>query len=181
MWMIEQLGGTTDPVFAALGNRPIKSTVNENDLARWPHRPAVKFLEDIIQRFKSLAWIPGGFYDPDTYPEFNGLKEIYLAAGWPETFDPNKFDRLFREYEEAEDLYREQSHPLTQLEIFRQWNERDASSRDIEGETTAREDSRAVDPKVRERWIKETTRSNWHQADWEQKWTSWYEASVPSS
>jgi nicotinic acid mononucleotide adenylyltransferase len=129
MWLVDQLGGSNDPVFPRT-NVPIKTTTNENDLAQWPSRLATDFLEDIIQRFKSLEWIPGGLYNPDDYPEFNRFKEMYLAAGWPENFDGEKFDRLHRESVEAEQHYRKQIGPLDELESMRAHRESSQSLRE---------------------------------------------------
>ncbi|KAK6066329.1 hypothetical protein SCUP515_10769 [Seiridium cupressi] len=99
MWFIEQLGGTSDPVLQ--GNdfaRP--ETTNLNDLSQYPSRPAAEFLRDMISRFRSLEWIPGGMYDADENlgddeeDRYTNYKELYKECGWPDKFKPILFDEL---------------------------------------------------------------------------------------
>jgi len=63
MWLIDQLGESNDPAFS--GKRQIRQALNENDLLQYPSRPATAFLNDMINRFRGLEWIPGGLYGPD--------------------------------------------------------------------------------------------------------------------
>ncbi|KAJ9611354.1 hypothetical protein H2200_004538 [Cladophialophora chaetospira] len=125
MWLIEQLGGSSDPKLRgsfAGDVYPGRKILNKNDLMQYPSRPAVEFLADIIERFKSLQWLPGGLYD--TGDEYLALKQKYIAAGWPESFDASEFDRLRQEAEDAETLFRHQTSPLEQLEGLRKQHER---------------------------------------------------------
>jgi hypothetical protein len=101
MWLVWQIGGSSDPAFAHIPDYGWKTTSNFNDLNQYPSRPAVEFLEDIINRFKTLQWIPGGLYHDDD-EKFISFKEWYLASGWPDAFDGAKFDRLRKAAEDAE-------------------------------------------------------------------------------
>ncbi|KAK9778521.1 hypothetical protein SCAR479_04543 [Seiridium cardinale] len=99
MWFVEQLGGTADPVLQGNGfARP--ETTNRNDLSQYPSRPAAEFLRDMISRFRSLEWIPGGMYDADENlgddeeDRYTNYKELYKKCGWPDKFNPILFDEL---------------------------------------------------------------------------------------
>lgn len=59
MWFVNQEGGSVDPAFT---QAPIKESKNRNDLDQWPSRPAADFLRELIGRFRSLEYIPGGLY-----------------------------------------------------------------------------------------------------------------------
>ncbi|KAI1747015.1 hypothetical protein F4782DRAFT_522754 [Xylaria castorea] len=101
MWLIEQLGGSSDPAFSDKSRDNYPELPNQNDLARYPSRPAVEFLRDMISRFRNLEWIPGGLYganeknsDNEYYEEY---KELYKECGWPDKFNPILFDSKRRE------------------------------------------------------------------------------------
>lgn len=135
MWLIEQIGGSTDPVFMHVNNG-YKNTgvhvINGNDLAQYPSRPAKEFLQDIISRFKSLEWLPGGLYS-DTDREFTDLKEFYIAAGWPDKWDPQKFHNLRQKWEQAKEDFWRATSPLEEFDREQrnsregspQWNKAD--------------------------------------------------------
>lgn len=122
IWLVEQLGGSTDPFFQEKrhkqGTRP-----NRNDLENEYSRPAVDVLRDLIAKFRSLEWLPGGLYSTG-WREYKPMKEIYQTAGWPDNFDTSLFDRLRLEYEEAEMLFRRQVTPLEELDTLLR-NEKD--------------------------------------------------------
>lgn len=67
MWLIDQLGGTNDPYFEEQPEsaRLVTPSTNDNALSHQPSRLASEFLKDIINRFESLQWLPGGLYGPD--------------------------------------------------------------------------------------------------------------------
>ncbi|KAI0129607.1 hypothetical protein BJ170DRAFT_282113 [Xylariales sp. AK1849] len=92
MWFIEQLGGTADPALQGKAFTP-PMTNNRNDLNCYPSRPATEFLQDVISRFRSLEWIPGGLYGSD-HEYYDNFKELYEKCGWPDKFNPNLFDSL---------------------------------------------------------------------------------------
>jgi len=63
MWLIAQEGGSSDPVFS--DDPQTGQTMNRNDLSQYPSSLATEFLSDMIGRFGSLEWIPGGLYGAD--------------------------------------------------------------------------------------------------------------------
>lgn len=67
MWLINQLGETSDPYFEEHPDSVRLGTpsTNINDLSHHPSRLASEFLKDIINRFESLHWLPGGIYGPE--------------------------------------------------------------------------------------------------------------------
>ncbi|ROV90685.1 hypothetical protein VSDG_08285 [Cytospora chrysosperma] len=102
MWLVDQLSeASTDPVFQ---ERPGENQLEDHqytngfDLRQYPSRPAVDFLQDIIGRFRTLEWIPGGLYGPE--PEdwddrrYNNYRLLYEECGWPDNFNPLLFDKL---------------------------------------------------------------------------------------
>jgi hypothetical protein len=108
-----QLSSSSDPAFS---NAPYtRNTLpNELDMAQFPSRPAVEFLEDIINRFKTLEWLPGGFYSED-YQGYNQLKDLYITSGWPSMFDAEKFDLLRHAADDVELEYHDKTEPLQKL------------------------------------------------------------------
>lgn len=46
MWLIEQLGGSSDPACWGVSRDNYPKLPNQNDMARVPSRPAVEFLRD---------------------------------------------------------------------------------------------------------------------------------------
>ncbi|KAI0481911.1 hypothetical protein F4859DRAFT_476383 [Xylaria cf. heliscus] len=101
MWFIEQLGGSSDPALRDQSRDDYPKLPNRNDLARYPSRPAVEFLRDMISRFRSLEWIAGGLYGHDQTDSDNGYykeyKQLYKECGWPDKFNPLLFDTKRRE------------------------------------------------------------------------------------
>lgn len=105
MWLLDQLSGSsTDPAFRERpgeGRLDDRQLTNEFDLRQYPSRPAVDFLRDIIKRFRTLEWIPGGLYEPEPedYEEkfYNSYKSLYQECGWPDKFNPLLFDKLAAE------------------------------------------------------------------------------------
>ncbi|KAI0475387.1 hypothetical protein GGR56DRAFT_695075 [Xylariaceae sp. FL0804] len=110
MWLIDQLGGSTDPAF--WDAPPLPPARNRNALEQYPSRPAGEFLRDVIARFRSLEgeksiliaqivqWIPGSLYGPndglyggDDHRPYEAFRQLYLDCGWPDAFDPLEFDR----------------------------------------------------------------------------------------
>ncbi|KAH9891446.1 hypothetical protein F4778DRAFT_751613 [Xylariomycetidae sp. FL2044] len=90
MWFIDQLGGTNDPQLKQTSQSP-RETQNMNDLEQYPSRPAPVFLRDMINRFKTLEWIPGGLYEPrEKY--YGSFKALYKECGWPKKFNPLLFE-----------------------------------------------------------------------------------------
>ncbi|KAJ6032749.1 hypothetical protein N7540_003481 [Penicillium herquei] len=94
IWIIDQEGWeTTDP---ALEGYPTKEpeSLNRNSFEHIMHRPAESVLQDILQSYRSLDWIPGG--GENTGPEWDSytlpLKEIYQQSGWPHSFDADVFE-----------------------------------------------------------------------------------------
>lgn len=62
MWLVDQMGSVTDP---ALRDAPQKKTANRNDLSQYPSRPATELLRDMIDRIRTLEYVPGGLYGPE--------------------------------------------------------------------------------------------------------------------
>ncbi|KUI56466.1 hypothetical protein VP1G_03771 [Cytospora mali] len=123
MWLIDQLGGSTDPVFQETpGGHTLEDhqCTNSFDLRQYPSRPAVEFLKDMIGRFRSLEWIPGGLYgpEPEEWPDhrYESYKLLYEECGWPDRFNPLLFDKSLAEGGSKYD-YGEQSQPEGKTEI----------------------------------------------------------------
>ncbi|KAI1123003.1 hypothetical protein F5Y10DRAFT_252706 [Nemania abortiva] len=95
IWLISQMGGTSDPVLWGKSRGDRVEPPNQNDLAQYPSRPAVEFLNDMMSRFRNLEWIPGGLYgsegdyNDNLYQEY---KRLYKDCGWPDKFNPILFD-----------------------------------------------------------------------------------------
>lgn len=117
MWFVDQMGGVMDP---ALEHLPTKETTNRNDMEQYPNRPATEFLRDIIERFRSLEYIPGGLYD-EQQQEYSDFKRMYVSAGWPDNFDKATFDRLREEREQAQQDRGKAEEPLNQLKKYLMW------------------------------------------------------------
>lgn len=102
MWLVDQLSvASTDPVFQERpGEHTLKNhqCTNVFDFRQYPSRPAVHFLQDIIERLRTLEWIPGGLYEPE--PEdwddkrYRNYRLLYEECGWPDSFNPLLFDKL---------------------------------------------------------------------------------------
>ncbi|KAI8631820.1 hypothetical protein F5Y19DRAFT_376740 [Xylariaceae sp. FL1651] len=95
IWFIEQLGASADPAFYGQRTKLGPKPPNRNDLAQYPSRPATEFLRDMISRFRSLEWIPGGLYRPDEKHyegDYKAYKELYQECGWPHNFNPLLFE-----------------------------------------------------------------------------------------
>ncbi|KAI0018171.1 hypothetical protein F4780DRAFT_771898 [Xylariomycetidae sp. FL0641] len=91
LWLVSQDGGVSDPVLAQREHN-LPEVTNSYDLRQYPSRPAVEFLSDMISRFRSLRWIPGGMYGPQS-EKYGNFKKLYKDCGWPKEFDPIKFNR----------------------------------------------------------------------------------------
>ncbi|KAI1264364.1 hypothetical protein F5Y18DRAFT_427986 [Xylariaceae sp. FL1019] len=124
MWLINQEGGTADPALAGVPGKDI-TTSNQNDLNLTPSRPAAEFIRDMITRFRTLKWIPGGLYNTNAYGEdadgssddteegagedseddylreerqrYQSYKKLYKECGWPDKFNPLLFDKKLQE------------------------------------------------------------------------------------
>lgn len=67
---------------------------------------AIPYLRNMINNFKTLKWVPGGLYSPDHDKErYTAYQNLYLEAGWPETFDREQFEKSRKDYE-AQSLQR---------------------------------------------------------------------------
>ena len=120
MWLVEQLGGSSDPFFAdSQYTDRYQEVLNRNDLSRYPSRSAVEFLEDVIGRFRSLEWVPGGLYGREWDHEYLEFRERFIKAGWPDNFDGEEFARLRAESDAAKEEFSRQTAPLEQLEALR--------------------------------------------------------------
>ncbi|KAI1333736.1 hypothetical protein F5Y15DRAFT_410133 [Xylariaceae sp. FL0016] len=91
MWLIASDGGSCDPVRGWSSHRT-EGMSNGNDLNQYPSRPANEFIRDMISRFRSLEWIPGGLYS-SAYERYDDFKELYRECGWPNNFNPVLFDK----------------------------------------------------------------------------------------
>lgn len=81
MWLIDQLGGSVDPHFQAQGHEyNDNEPTNRNDLSRYPSRSASQFLKDIIDRFETLRWLPGGLYGPESDEDEADFDEVNLPV-----------------------------------------------------------------------------------------------------
>ncbi|KAG9953264.1 hypothetical protein KCU85_g1296, partial [Aureobasidium melanogenum] len=61
---------------------------------------AIPHLHNMINRFRTLQWIPGGLYSPDHDKErYTAYRNLYLEAGWPDTFDRDRFEESRENYE----------------------------------------------------------------------------------
>ncbi|KIW05980.1 uncharacterized protein PV09_03164 [Verruconis gallopava] len=131
MWLVWQLEGSSDPFFTNGDHSTYgePKTSNVNDLQRYPSRSATEFLRDMIKRFKSLEWIPGGLYSPEYGREYESLKAMYRQAGWPDAFDRAEFDRLRDQFENEEADFRRKTQPLNRLEDLRARAERESAAK----------------------------------------------------
>ncbi|KAK8038327.1 hypothetical protein PG994_015094 [Apiospora phragmitis] len=84
--------------------RPL--TRNENDLEQYYSRPAAKFLRDIIARFRHLDWIPGGLYGRGGHDDYYDNYKALYRCGWPDRFDPLRFDHERRAGGDGQYSYR---------------------------------------------------------------------------
>lgn len=124
MWLIDQLGGSTDPVFEEVpGEHTLEGhhCTNEFDLRRYPSRPAVEFLKDVIGRFRTLKWIPGGLYGPgegsdEQHELYGNYRLLYEECGWPDKFNPLLFDKLLAQGGEKYDSYPEPQEGATVIQ-----------------------------------------------------------------
>ncbi|KAH0367956.1 hypothetical protein KCU65_g4374, partial [Aureobasidium melanogenum] len=61
---------------------------------------AIPYLRNIINNFRTLHWIPGGLYSEDhDKKRYTVYKNLYLEAGWPESFNREKFEKSRENYE----------------------------------------------------------------------------------
>ncbi|KAJ9632202.1 hypothetical protein H2203_000605 [Taxawa tesnikishii (nom. ined.)] len=120
--------------------KDLPETVNENDLDQYPSRPAVELLRDMINRFKTLQYIPGGLYGKG-WPEYEPYKQAYIENGWPDDFNGDAFSRRRDAYEEGErDRYRAEE-PLRALQALKKWaamrKEREQTLKEAQAELDA--------------------------------------------
>ncbi|KAK6001084.1 hypothetical protein QM012_003167 [Aureobasidium pullulans] len=61
---------------------------------------AIPYLRNIIDNFQTLKWIPGGLYDSRYDLErYSVYQNLYLEAGWPNSFDRKRFEASRKNYE----------------------------------------------------------------------------------
>ncbi|PSK46361.1 Histone deacetylase phd1 [Elsinoe australis] len=123
IWLIDQLGGTNDPAFDGAFYHHDATITNTHDLNKHPSRPAPVFLRDMISKFRTLTYIPGGLYSRESYglpagdddddydpddpmnaspsstssdnqDRYTNFISLYRKCGWPQAFNPLLFDRL---------------------------------------------------------------------------------------
>ncbi|THY93222.1 hypothetical protein D6C93_05692 [Aureobasidium pullulans] len=73
---------------------------------------AIPYLQNVINKFKTLDWIPGGLYSPIHGDEYAAYKHLYTTSGWPNAFDPSKFHALRRQFEKSQDQLYHDQEPL---------------------------------------------------------------------
>ncbi|KAI0154672.1 hypothetical protein GGR57DRAFT_107916 [Xylariaceae sp. FL1272] len=146
MWLINQGGGTSDPALEGVPGRNI-TTANENDLNLTPSRPAAEFLRDMISRFRTLEWIPGGLYNTGADAEsssdgteeaanaedgdddilsdrkyYNNYKQLYEECGWPDKFNPLLFDKKRKEGGNRYSYWNSREEPSERAEEYKPLN-----------------------------------------------------------
>ncbi|THW09104.1 hypothetical protein D6D24_08661, partial [Aureobasidium pullulans] len=73
---------------------------------------AIPYLQNVINKFKTLDWIPGGLYSPIHGDEYAAYKNLYTTSGWPDAFNPSKFHVLRKQFEKSQDQRYHDQEPL---------------------------------------------------------------------
>lgn len=73
---------------------------------------AIPYLQNVINKFKTLDWIPGGLYSPIHGDEYAAYKNLYTTSGWPNAFDPSKFHALRKQFEKDQRQRYHDQEPL---------------------------------------------------------------------
>ncbi|THV95187.1 hypothetical protein D6D25_09261, partial [Aureobasidium pullulans] len=73
---------------------------------------AIPYLRNVINKFKTLDWIPGGLYSPNHGVEYAAYKNLYLSSGWPNAFNPDKFHALRKQFEKDQRQRYHDQEPL---------------------------------------------------------------------
>ncbi|KAI5273594.1 hypothetical protein E4T47_03195 [Aureobasidium subglaciale] len=90
------------------------SETSDGNICDFEHN-AIPYLRDVIEKFRSLTWIPGGLYSEAHGERYTAYKQCYLDSGWPESFDAEKFDTMREEYEAQTDQRYNDEEPLRKL------------------------------------------------------------------
>ncbi|KAG9645218.1 hypothetical protein KCU64_g11018, partial [Aureobasidium melanogenum] len=95
---LNRIGNRGTVLFLNTHNFTISQTCYGN-ICDFRHN-AIPYLRNLINNFKTLNWIPGGLYSSDHDNErYTAYQNLYLEAGWPDTFDREKFKKSRKNYE----------------------------------------------------------------------------------
>ncbi|KAG9848739.1 hypothetical protein KCU98_g5243, partial [Aureobasidium melanogenum] len=95
---LNRIGNRGTVLFLNTHNFTISQTCYGN-ICDFRHN-AIPYLRNLINNFKTLNWIPGGLYSSDHDNErYTAYQNLYLEAGWPDTFDGEKFEKSRKNYE----------------------------------------------------------------------------------
>ncbi|KAH0353904.1 hypothetical protein KCU83_g2711, partial [Aureobasidium melanogenum] len=95
---LNKIGNRGTVLFLNTHNFTISQTCYGN-ICDFRHN-AIPYLRNLVNNFKILNYIPGGLYLSDHDNErYTAYRNLYLEAGWPDTFDREKFERSRKNYE----------------------------------------------------------------------------------
>jgi hypothetical protein len=117
LWTIDQEMGSADP---ALKDVQAKGDDrNYNSLDNYPSRAANLVLNDYMQKFRDLEWMPGGLYngnwDGDNYAK------LYRENGWPSKFNRTAFMIAREQWEEDERMRWDAEQPFQEVAKYENW------------------------------------------------------------
>ncbi|THZ25473.1 hypothetical protein D6C89_04345 [Aureobasidium pullulans] len=109
---LNKLGNHGTVLFLNTHTFTISQTDQEfGNLCDFKHN-AIPYLQNVINKFKTLDWIPGGLYSPIHGDEYLAYKNLYTTSGWPNAFDPSKFHALRKQFEKSQDQRYHDQEPL---------------------------------------------------------------------
>ncbi|KAH0257108.1 hypothetical protein KCU91_g16554, partial [Aureobasidium melanogenum] len=95
---LNKIGNRGTVLFLNTHNFTISQTCYGN-ICDFRHN-AIPYLRNLVNNFKILNYIPGGLYLSDHDNErYTAYRNLYLEAGWSDTFDREKFERSRKNYE----------------------------------------------------------------------------------
>ncbi|CAD6582303.1 MAG: hypothetical protein ASARMPRED_000927 [Alectoria sarmentosa] len=118
LWVIDQEGGCSDPGLSDVDWN--EDLVNKNSLDRYPSRPATEVLRDLMQKFISLEWIPGGIHHGYQHHHY---KRLYFAHGWPDSFNGPAFNAARQVWEDEESAQYSAERPFQDVDRLELWTQ----------------------------------------------------------
>ncbi|KAF4634802.1 hypothetical protein G7Y89_g3300 [Cudoniella acicularis] len=127
---IDDQGRCGDPFFQEqnIRIRPgmLPHPKNKNRIEHLPSRPAADLFNDISGKLRSLEWVPfsdgmrilfppfkdSPHFDEDAPCEYEEVKMMYEAYGWPDQFDGKGFDDAMERYLEFSRVRRDAREPF---------------------------------------------------------------------
>ncbi|THY15617.1 hypothetical protein D6D00_09267 [Aureobasidium pullulans] len=114
---LNKLGNHGTVLFLNTHTFTISQTDQESgNLCDFKHN-AIPYLQNVINKFKTLDWIPGGLYSPIHGDKYAAYKNLYTTSGWPNAFNPSKFHALRKQFEKHQ---RQRYHDQEPLRKFRE-------------------------------------------------------------